>query len=594
MIFGKYINRYYLKNAPVLLLGLLALLMVDYIQLLIPQFYRLVINGVNLGQVVVNGQPLPFTKEVLLQHICLPMIWIVVLMVIGRFLWRICFFGSAVRVAANLRERMFDHSRQLSQQYYQVNKVGNLMSLYTNDIDTIQECFGDGILMFFDALVLGLMALYKMWRMDYKLTLLALIPALIMFGIGTVMGTAMTKRWEERQQAFSDLSDFAQENFSGIAVIKAFVKELKELMAFRKLNKQNEEINVIYTKIATLLEVLVTLFVESVICVILGYGGYLVYQGRFNAGQLVEYIGYFEAIVWPIMAISMLIEKTSRGKASLNRITELLDAPIDVADRPGVQELQNPQGSVEFRHLTFRYPDGEYDVLQDISFTIHPGESVGIVGKTGAGKTALVDLLLRTYNVPDGTLFVDGKDVNTLAIHSVRAACAYVPQDNFLFSDTIAHNIGFGVDDASPEMIDHAASLADVRDNIVDFKDGYETVLGERGVTVSGGQKQRISIARALLKDAPILILDDSVSAVDTRTEKIILDNLKSSRANKTTLLIAHRISTVERLDKIIFLDDGKIEAIGPHDELYASCPKYRRMVDLQRLEDEAGGDDNA
>jgi ATP-binding cassette subfamily B multidrug efflux pump len=589
VIFGKYINRYYLKNAPVLLLGLLALLMVDYIQLLIPQFYRLVINGVNLGQVVVNGQTLPFTKEVLLQHICLPMIWIVVLMVIGRFLWRICFFGSAVRVAANLRERMFDHSRQLSQQYYQVNKVGNLMSLYTNDIDTIQECFGDGILMFFDALVLGLMALYKMWRMDYKLTLLALIPALIMFGIGTVMGTAMTKRWEERQQAFSDLSDFAQENFSGIAVIKAFVKELKELMAFRKLNKQNEEINVIYTKIATLLEVLVTLFVESVICVILGYGGYLVYQGRFNAGQLVEYIGYFEAIVWPIMAISMLIEKTSRGKASLNRITELLDAPIDVADRPGVQELQNPQGSVEFRHLTFRYPDGEYDVLQDISFTIHPGESVGIVGKTGAGKTALVDLLLRTYNVPDGTLFVDGKDVNTLSIHSVRAACAYVPQDNFLFSDTIAHNIGFGVDDASPEMIDHAASLADVRDNIVDFKDGYETVLGERGVTVSGGQKQRISIARALLKDAPILILDDSVSAVDTRTEKIILDNLKSSRANKTTLLIAHRISTVERLDKIIFLDDGKIEAVGPHDELYASCPKYRRMVDLQRLEDEAG-----
>ena len=594
MIFGKYINRYYLKNAPVLLLGLLALLMVDYIQLLIPQFYRLVINGVNLGQVVVNGQTLPFTKEVLLQHICLPMIWIVVLMVIGRFLWRICFFGSAVRVAANLRERMFDHSRQLSQQYYQVNKVGNLMSLYTNDIDTIQECFGDGILMFFDALVLGLMALYKMWRMDYKLTLLALIPALIMFGIGTVMGTAMTKRWEERQQAFSDLSDFAQENFSGIAVIKAFVKELKELMAFRKLNKQNEEINVIYTKIATLLEVLVTLFVESVICVILGYGGYLVYQGRFNAGQLVEYIGYFEAIVWPIMAISMLIEKTSRGKASLNRITELLDAPIDVADHPGVQELQNPQGSVEFRHLTFRYPDGEYDVLQDISFTIHPGESVGIVGKTGAGKTALVDLLLRTYNVPDGTLFVDGKDVNTLSIHSVRAACAYVPQDNFLFSDTIAHNIGFGVDDASPEMIDHAASLADVRDNIVDFKDGYETVLGERGVTVSGGQKQRISIARALLKDAPILILDDSVSAVDTRTEKIILDNLKSSRANKTTLLIAHRISTVERLDKIIFLDDGKIEAVGPHDELYTSCPKYRRMVDLQRLEDEAGGDDNA
>ncbi len=593
MIFGKYINRYYLKHAPVLLLGILSLLTVDYIQLLIPELYRLVINGVNLGQVVVDGQTMAFTKEVLFQHICLPMIYIVVLMVIGRFLWRVCFFGSAVRVAADLREQMFDHSRQLSQQYYQVNKVGNLMSLYTNDLDTIQECFGDGILMFFDASVLGILALVKMWRMDIKLTLLALIPAAVMFAIGTVMSQVMTKRWEERQQAFSDLSDFAQENFSGIAVIKAFVKELKELMAFRKLNKENEEINVTYTKIATLLEVLVTLFVESVICVILGYGGWLVYRGQFNAGQLVEYIGYFEAIVWPIMAISMLIEKTARGKASLNRITELLDAPIDVADRDGVADLKNPRGGIEFRHLNFRYPDGEYDVLKDISFTITPGESVGIVGKTGAGKTALVDLLLRTYNVPDGTLFVDEQDVNTVSIHSVRNACAYVPQDNFLFSDTIAHNIGFGVDDASREDIDRAAALADVRDNIVDFKDGYETVLGERGVTVSGGQKQRISIARALLKNAPILILDDSVSAVDTRTERIILDNLKTSRAGKTTLLIAHRISTVEQLDKIIFIEDGRVEAVGPHDELYRTCNEYRRMVDLQKLEDEVGGDGN-
>ena len=593
MIFGKYINRYYLKNAPVLLLGLAALLTVDYIQLLIPRLYRLVINGVNLGQVVVDGQTVAFGKEVLFQHICLPMIYIIILMVLGRFLWRVCFFGSAVRVTADLRERMFDHSRQLSQQYYQVNKVGNLMSLYTNDLDTIQECFGDGVLMFFDALTLGLLALYKMWNMDHQLTLLALIPALLMLAIGTVMGKTMTKTWEKRQQAFSYLSDFAQENFSGIAVIKAFVKELKELIAFRKLNKENEKINVEYTRISVLLEIMVTLFVESVICVILGFGGYLVYVGRFNAGQLVEYIGYFEAIVWPIMAVAMLIEKSSRGKASLNRITELLDAPIDVADRPGVPDLANVQGGVEFRDLTFRYPDGEFDVLKNISFTIQPGERVGIVGKTGAGKTALVDLLLRTYNVPDGTLFVDGKDVNTVSIHSVRNACAYVPQDNFLFSDTIAHNIGFGVDDATREDIDRAAALADVRDNIVDFKDGYETVLGERGVTVSGGQKQRISIARALLKNAPILILDDSVSAVDTRTEKIILDNLKASRAGKTTLLIAHRISTVEGLDKIIFLEDGRVEAVGPHDSLYASCPEYRRMVDLQRLEDEVGGDSN-
>ena len=588
MIFGKAINRYYLKHAPVLLLGILSLLTVDYIQLLIPELYRLVINGVNLGQVVVDGQTLPFTREVLFQHICLPMIWIVVLMVIGRFLWRVCFFGSAVSVAADLRERMFDHSRRLSQQYYQVNKVGNLMSLYTNDLDTIQECFGDGILMFFDAAVLGIMALVKMWRMDCKLTLLALIPAAVMFVLGTVMSQVMTRRWEERQQAFSDLSDFAQENFSGIAVIKAFVKEYKELQAFRKLNKENEEINVTYTKIATLLEVLVTLFVESVICIILGYGGYLVYQGRFNAGQLVEYIGYFEAIVWPIMAVSMLIEKTSRGRASLNRITELLDAPIDVADRPGVADLTDPKGGIEFRHLNFRYPDGEYDVLRDISFTIAPGESVGIVGKTGAGKTALVDLLLRTYNVPDGTLFIDDHDVNTVSIHSVREGCAYVPQDNFLFSDTISGNISFAFDDENQEAIEDAAMMSDVHDNIAEFKEGYRTVLGERGVTVSGGQKQRISIARALMKHAPILILDDSVSAVDTRTERTILDNLKK-REGLTTILIAHRISTVEQMDKIVFVEDGEVHAVGKHEDLYRTCTAYRKMVDLQKLEEEAG-----
>ena len=467
---------------------------------------------------------------------------------------------------------MFDHSRRLSQQYYQVNKVGNLMSLYTNDLDTIQECFGDGILMFFDAAVLGIMALVKMWRMDCKLTLLALIPAAVMFVLGTVMSQVMTRRWEERQQAFSDLSDFAQENFSGIAVIKAFVKELKELIAFRRLNKENEEVNVAYTKIATLLEVLVTLFVESVICVILGYGGWLVWRGQFNAGQLVEYIGYFEAIVWPIMAVSMLIEKTSRGKASLNRITELLDAPIDVADRDGVADLRDPHGGIEFRHLTFRYPDGEYDVLKDVSFTIKPGESVGIVGKTGAGKTALVDLLLRTYNVPDGTLFVDGQDVNAVSIHSVRDACAYVPQDNFLFSDTIAHNIGFGVDDASQADIDRAAALADVRDNIVDFKDGYETVLGERGVTVSGGQKQRLAIARSLCVNPEILLLDEPCSALDMKNTIAIEETLMELKGQYTFVIVTHNLGQAKRIaDQIIFMDQGKILEVTDKETFFDS-----------------------
>ena len=587
MIFGKHINRYYLKYAPALLLGLLALIAVDYFQLKVPELYQMVINGMNLGYVEVDGTKVAFDLDFLLDRICLPLIITILFLIIGRFLWRICFFGSAIRVETSIRTRMFDHCKDLSREYYQVNKVGNLMSLFTNDLETVQECFGTGVLMFFDAAVMGAMAVYKMWCMDPTLTFFSLIPMALLFVVGTIVGKAEMKKWAKRQEAFSDLSDFSQESFSGIAVIKAFVKETKELLAFRKLNRKNEEANIDFTKISTLLHIFVTLFVESVICVILGYGGYLVYTKAFNAGQLVEFIGYFTAVVWPIMAISQLIEMSSRGKASLKRISALLDAKQDVIDKAGVKELEAPRGSIEFRNLSFTYPDGELPALTNVSFAIEAGESVGIVGKTGSGKTTVVDLMLRMYNVDRGMLFVDGEDVNDLSIRSVRSAMAYVPQDNFLFSDTIENNIGFSGRNITPERIAEAAKYSDVHKDITEFRDGYKTILGERGVTVSGGQKQRISIARALLKDAPILILDDSVSAVDTKTEKAILENLHNTRVGKTTILIAHRISTIEKMDKIIFVEDGAVAAVGKHGELYESCAEYRRMVDLQKLEDE-------
>ncbi len=573
---------------------MLSLVLVDYFQLIIPELYKMVINGMNTGAVELDGVQRVFDMDFLLDEICLPMIVIIVVMVIGRFLWRICFFGSAIRMETDIRRRMFDHCKDLSRQYYQVNKVGNLMSLFTNDLETVQDCFGSGILMFFDAAFLGALAIVKMWRMDILLTCLSLIPMGLLMAVGSIVGKYMMKKWEVRQQAFSDLSDFSQESFSGIAVIKAFVKEFKELLAFRWLNKKNEKANVDYTRISTILNIAVTLFVESVICVILGYGGYLVHEGSFNAGELVEFIGYFTSIVWPVMAVAQLIDMTSRGKASVNRISELLDTKQDVADKEGVKELQNAQGSIEFKNLTFRYPDSDYDALKNVSFAINAGENVGIVGKTGSGKTTIVDLILRTYNVPDRTIFIDGQDVNDLSIHSVRAASAYVPQDNFLFSDTIENNIAFAYDEVDEEKVVEAAKLSDVHGNIMDFTEQYKTVLGERGVTVSGGQKQRISIARALMKNAPILILDDSVSAVDTKTEKIILENLRKNRENRTTILIAHRISTIEKMDKIIYIDDGSIEAVGTHAELYDTCEDYRRMVDLQKLEDEGAEHNNA
>ena len=589
MIFGKHINRYYIRFLPRLLLGLLTVVFIDYMQLRIPGLYQLVVNGMNDGYVMLDGVKTAFDMDVLLDHICMPLVVIILTIVFGRFLWRVCFFGAGIGVESDLRARMFDHCKELSREYYQVNKVGNLMSLFTNDLDTLQESFSWGLLMLCDVVFLGGLAISKMWGMNRFLTGLSLIPMALLLASSILVGKHLTKKWDARQAAFSSLSDFSQESFSGIAVIKAFVKEGKELWHFQKLNKQNEDTNIAFTKASITFRVLVMLFVESVICVILGYGGYLVHAGTFNAGQLVEFIGYFNSVIWPIMAVSELIDLTSRGKASAKRIGDLLDARIDVQDRSDVQPLPAIRGDIEFKNLTFRYPDGEFDALQDISFHITAGENVGLVGKTGSGKTTLVDLILRTYNVPDGTLFLDGHDVNTVPIRDVRAGCAYVPQDNFLFSDTIANNIGFGVQDRSEAAVLPAAQLADVHENITGFALGYQTVLGERGVTVSGGQKQRISIARALLKDAPILILDDSVSAVDTKTEKTILENLRATRAGKTTILIAHRISTIERMDKILFIDDGKLVAVGTHEGLYESCPAYRKMVDLQRLEEEGG-----
>ena len=594
MIFGKHINRYYQRFAFMLLLGVAALALVDYLQLVIPNLYQMLINGVNNGFVEVDGQVLPFDMNFLLDHLCMPMVGVILSMVFCRFLWRVCFFGVAIRVEQDLRNRMFDHCKDLSREYYQVNKVGNLMSLFTNDLETVQECFGGGTLMLFDALLLGILAIVKMFRMNVMLSCLSMLPMLFLMVAATVIGKRMTTKWELRQQAFSKLSDFSQESFSGIAVVKAFVKEAKELWAFKALNRENEETNISFVKTSMLLRIVVTMFVESVICVILGYGGWLVYKGTFNAGELMEFIGYFTAVIWPIMAVSELIDLSSRGRASLKRISELLEAKQDVTDRPGVKEAPAIQGGIEFRNLTFRYADGEFDALENVSFTINPGENVGLVGKTGCGKTTLVDLILRTYNVPDGTLFIDGCDVNQTPIRQVREACAYVPQDNFLFSDTISRNIAFGVSHIPQEQITEAAELADVHGNIIGFTEGYETVLGERGVTVSGGQKQRISIARALLKDTPILILDDSVSAVDTKTEKKILENLRRTRAGRTTILIAHRISTIENMDKILFLDQGKLLAAGTHQELLERCPEYRKMVELQKLEEEGGEHNNA
>ncbi len=585
MLFGKRIGKYYLRFSWLLILGVAALVAVDIFQLRIPEIYGRIIAGLD------PTDPATLSKDVLLE-LCYNIFWIVAVLAVGRFLWRIGFFCTANNTETGFRAEMFDHAKDLSQQYYKTNKVGDIMSLFTNDLETINECVGEGTLMLFDALTLGILAIYKMAVLNWKLTLFALIPMAFLAAIGVIMFKYLEKKWQERQEAYSKMSDFTQESFSGIAVIKAFVKELKELSAFKYINKHNEDVNVAFVKASVLIDLMVSLFVGSVVTIIIGYGGWLAHEGTFSVADLVMFISYFSTITWPVMAISMLIEMSSRGKASLKRINEFLDTPIDVKDKEGVKDIEDVKGEIEFRNLTFQYPDGDRNVLKNVSFTIKAGENVGIIGKTGAGKSTIVDLMLRTYNIPDGMYFIDGQDVNDLSIRSVRASIAYVPQDNFLFSDTIASNISFafGEEEVDKARIIDVSKMADVDSDISSFKDGYDTILGERGVTISGGQKQRTSIARALMKNAVVLILDDSLSAVDTKTEENILEGLRENRAGRTTIYIAHRISTVKNLDKIILVDNGEIVDIGTHDELLSRCEEYQRTVKLQELEEESEG----
>ena len=579
MIVGKNVNKFYKKYWYFFLLGILALVLVNYFQLLLPKLTGEIITGLS-DENLAKG----LLTEERLQEILQTLLIVLAVMFSGRFLWRICILGTASRIEADLRRDMFYKALKLSSRYYNENKTGALMALYTNDLFTIKECFGFGVVMLVDAVVLGTFAFIFMIRTNVLLTLLSLIPLIALAGAGIVIERFMDAKWDERQKAFEDLSDFTQENFSGISVIKAFVKEGLELHEFRKINKKNVEKNVQFVRYSTILDICTTVFISSVGAIILGFGGYLVFKGTMDIGELSAFFAYFGTLTWPMMAIAFLINLRSQASASLKRINGLLNQPIEITNDNCISK--DIQGKITFKNFTFNYPDSPNKVLNDISFEIETGMNVGIIGKTGSGKTTLVNSLLRLYNIDHGQIFIDDTDIMDINYIDVRNAIGYVPQDNFLFSDTVLNNIGFS-GDYEFEKIKEAAIFSDVEENINEFKDQYETMVGERGVTLSGGQKQRISISRAVIKDPKILILDDSVSAVDTKTEETIINNIKKTRQGKTTILIAHRISTVKDLDKILLIDEGKIVAYGSHDELMKNCKEYYDMFELQRLEDE-------
>ena len=511
------------------------------------------------------------------------------------------------KTEAGLRRLMFEKSERLSPRYYHENKVGGVMAWFTSDLSTVEEYLGWGTVMSVDAIFLSILTVWRMIRLDWVMTLFLLLPLLLIVVWGALVEKYMALKWDARQTAFDRLYDFSQESFTGLAVIKAFVKETQELHAFAKVARRNRDENISFVRVSVLFDVIISVIIGICMAALLALGGYFVWRlaggspavifGHtmdLTAGGVVTFIGYFDTLIWPMMAMGQIVSMRSRFRASMRRITRFLDEEEELRDAPDAVPLRDVQGGITVDHLTFAYPATEHDALTDISFTVAPGETVGIVGRVGCGKTTLVSLLLRLWNVPEGTVLFDGQDIMRATAESVRGAVAYVPQDQFLFSDTIRGNIALAKPDATDEEIRAAAQFADVDDNITAFRDGYDTVLGERGVTLSGGQKQRVAMARAALKDAPIMIFDDSVSAVDMATEERILSHIARERHGKTTLIVASRVSTVAGADRILVLRDGRVEAFDTPAHLAETSETYRTMVRLQALEREAGGGETA
>lgn len=576
MIFGKHINKYYLKYAIPMILGVMALLYVDYVQVEIPRIFAGIIDKLRESTLT----------NTILNESVLRLVWIVLIMVVGRVLWRVFVFGSARFIEHDLRMSMFLHAEALGVDFYKEHKVGGLMTHFINDLEAIRQAFGPGILMLFDSLFLGTIVIIRMTELSREMTLIAVIPLGLMGIVAMFIIKKMRLRYKLRQDSFEQMSDFTQESFSGMNVIRAFVKEVKEALFFAEKNDDFYKKHVDFVKTMILINIIITIFINLTILTIIAYGAWIAITADFTPGMLTEYFTLFTTLIWPVMALSQFASIRSQGVASYKRIKTFLDAKVSVKDDPSVKPVEPLEGRITFKNLDFSYPDDpERKILNDITVSIEKGEMVGVLGRTGSGKSTFVDLLLRLYNVKKGSLYLDDHDIMSMPIHQVRDQIAYVPQDNFLFSDTILNNIGFSEPAMPEEKASYYAKLADVHDNIADFSHGYQTEIGERGVTLSGGQKQRISIARALAKDAPILILDDSVSAVDTKTEESIIKHLEEIRQGKTTIVIAHRISTIKKMDKIILLDQGHLLDVGSHEELLKRNTLYQDMVHKQELE---------
>lgn len=569
------------------LAGIIILLAVDMASLYIPQYTGEIIDGLTDKAFGMEGVTVLILKILAMGGV----------MMAGRFGWRFFLVSASRGIEYRLRNDMFRHLETLSARYFNSHKTGDLMAHFTNDLQAVRMAVGMAVVTAFDAVVMTVMVLIKMvLYVDFRLTLLAFVP-LILVAVGCYFfGMEMKKRQTRRQEAFSQLSDKVQESIAGIRVVKAFVQEEEDFKAFEEASVNNMDKNLSVVKLRATFGPALDIVTGFSLLLTLLYGGRMVLAGQVSIGQFVAFNSYIGMLVWPMIACGDCINSFSQAVAAWQRIACIFKEQPDIVDMVPEEwrsEDVHIRGDIELKDLSFTYPDGEEPVLKNVSLHVKEGEMLGVLGRTGSGKSSLADLLLRVYDCAPGSLMVDGRPITDYPLAVLHRDMAYVPQENFLFSDTLEENIAFGLEeriDDHPELRDHirqAAKDACIHDNIMEFPEEYMTLVGERGVTLSGGQKQRSSIARALLMDASVLILDDSLSAVDTDTEEKILENLIRLRKGKTTIVIAHRISTLQKADHVAVLTDGELTEYGTHDELLKLNGFYAHIYEKQQLERE-------
>ncbi len=571
----RFLKSFFKKYKWHYLFGLFWLLVVNMMQLIIPRV---------LGNITDQLAQRNLTTPDLGRYVGMILL-IAIVIAFSRFMWRIYIIGTSRKLEYFLRNRLVEHLQKLSPSYFNHHKTGDLMAHATNDINAIRMAFGQGIIMVTDAVVISIVTIFLMInQVGVQLTFLALIPLPFLATGARVMGKLIHKRFRAVQEAFSHLTDKTQENLSGIRVVKAFVQEGSEIDKFNEASQNHVNMNMKLVVIWGALHPLIQIISTLSMIIILGFGGRAVIHGEITIGDFVAFNSYLGLMIWPMMAIGWVMNVLQRGSASMDRINEILTERPEIKDAKDAFDL-DIKGDIEFKNLTFRYEKGE-PALKNINLKISQGKTIAIIGRTGSGKTTLVNLLLRLANAPKGSLLIDGIDINKITLKSLRENIGYVPQDNFLFSTSIEENIAFALEEFTEQEVFDAAKFAQVYENIMDFPEKFKTMMGERGVTLSGGQKQRVSIARAIIKDPAILILDDSLSAVDTHTEEEILKGLKKIMASRTSIIISHRVSTVKEADEIIVMDNGEIVEQGTHDSLVEHGGLYFKLHQKQLLEE--------